>query len=71
MLRVAACSSIGVIDGRHDVHARAGFEQRQRLARRDAPPPATTRRERRSLEHERIAAHRNLPADGSATRNAT
>ena len=56
---------------RDDANARAGGEQTGDLARRDSPATDDDRRQRRSVEHEWVRAHRNFPAVGSTTRNAT
>jgi len=61
-----------VADGRgDDVNGRSSVEERSHLARRDRTTANHQRRNSRSLEDDRVRAHRNCPAPGPAILNAT
>src|SRR3954463_15716111 len=56
---------------RNDMNLRAGVEQREDLACRNLATTDDDGADRRAIENDRIRAHRNCPARGPATRNAT
>src|SRR3954468_24321149 len=53
------------------MHVGAGIEQADRLSRPYGAAADDERGDRAALDDERVAAHRNCPPAGDATRNAT